>query len=168
MTSNFNTCVMDRADRVDVLKSELELIQETFNKYDDLLYRNRNWFISLWVAVIGAAVTLNSSDLAMIAALLSVLYFFLEGILRFQYMYKYVDRYRHLRAMVNQGDFDISDINIYDLTNKLNRDELSWKDKCRYNCKRLIESFFRLSSIIFYISMGLLTYLVVRHLESGI
>ena len=45
--------------RLEIIKLEMGLIQATLDKYDDLIFRNRNWFIMLWMATIGLGFTIN-------------------------------------------------------------------------------------------------------------
>lgn len=107
--------------RFEILKTELSLIQATLDKYDDLIFRGRNFFVTLWLASLGLAFTIKSPSVPLLAIGLSMLYWFLEGMMRHQYWFKYVDRYRFLRDHINQPHFDLDDISVYDLTNHFHR-----------------------------------------------
>ena len=48
---------LDEEKRFELLKLEMSLLQSTLDKYDDLIYRNRNWFITLWAALVGLSFT---------------------------------------------------------------------------------------------------------------
>lgn len=101
--------------KLEILKLEMGLIQGTFDKYDDLMWRNRNWFITIWAGAIGLGITTNQSALALLAMAAAFLYWIIEGTMRFQYWFKYVVRYRAIRTWLNESaDQDIS---VYDLTN---------------------------------------------------
>lgn len=102
-------------ERLEILKVEMSLIQGIFNKYDDLIFRNRNWFITIWVGAIGLAFTLKNPALTNLSILASALYWFTEGLMRYQYWYKYVVRYRAIRKWINESNS--SAISVYDLTN---------------------------------------------------
>jgi hypothetical protein len=102
-------------EQLEILKIEMSLIQGIFNKYDDLIFRNRNWFITIWVGAIGLAFTLKNPALTNLSLLASGLYWFTEGLMRYQYWYKYVVRYRAIREWINESDS--SAISVYDLTN---------------------------------------------------
>lgn len=106
----------DSNEKLEILKIEMTLIQGIFNKYDDLIFRNRNWFITLWIGAIGLAFTIKDPSLSYLAVLASALYWFTEGMMRFQYWYKYVVRYRAIRQWLNESESQ--SISIYDLTNK--------------------------------------------------
>jgi hypothetical protein len=106
--------ILTATERFEILKIELSLIQATLDKYDDLIFRNRNIFITLWIACIGLAFTIKSADITLLAAFLSLMYWFLEGMMRHQYWYKYVCRYRFLRDSLNKDEIDISEISVYD------------------------------------------------------
>lgn len=105
----------DPKEKLEILKLEMDLIQGIFNKYDDLIFRNRNWFITLWSGAIGLAITTNQSFLALLGVVVSIIYWIMEGMMRYQYWYKYVVRYRAIRSWLNESEVDA--ISIYDLTN---------------------------------------------------
>ncbi len=88
---------MNSSERFEVLKIELQLIQAMLDKYDDLIFRSRNFFMTIWMASVGLAFTIKTVEIFYLASLLSVICWFLEGMIRFKYWIKYVDRYRYLR-----------------------------------------------------------------------
>ena len=106
---------LDDNARLDILKIEMDLIQGTFDKYDDLIFRNRNWFITLWTGAIGLSFTIQSTAIPLLAVFVAAVYWFIEGMMRHQYWYKYVVRYRAIREWVNAPSAD--PISVYDLTN---------------------------------------------------
>lgn len=101
--------------KLEILKVEMSLIQGTFDKYDDLIFRNRNWFITIWAGAIGLAFTIKDPEITYLGVLAAGLYWFLEGMMRNQYWYKYVVRYRAIRAWLNESSEE--PISVYDLTN---------------------------------------------------
>lgn len=133
--------------RFEILKTELSLIQATLDKYDDLIFRGRNFFVTLWLASLGLAFTIKSPAVPLLAVLLSLLYWFLEGMMRHQYWYKYVDRYRFLRYHINQPEIPLSDISVYDLTNHFHRKSRTWWARVR-------ACFFKLEPSVLYGVMG--------------
>lgn len=133
--------------RFEILKTELSLIQATLDKYDDLIFRGRNFFVTLWLASLGLAFTIKSPAVPLLAVVLSLLYWFLEGMMRHQYWFKYVDRYRFLRDHINQPEIQLSDISVYDLTNHFHRMPRTWWARVR-SC------FFKLEPGVLYGVMG--------------
>lgn len=115
----------DPKEHLEILKVEMSLLQGIFNKYDDLIFRNRNWFITIWVGAIGLAFTLENPTLSYLAVLASVLYWFTEGMMRHQYWYKYVVRYRAIREWLNESTSE--SISVYDLTNHFGRRPSAWE-----------------------------------------
>lgn len=120
LSSTQSTILLQREDRLQILLTEMELLQGRFDKYDDLIFRNREWVITVVVALLGAALTLSRPQLGVLAAWAPALFFLAETSIRFAYWYKYVDRYRFIRDTLN-SESDISTISMYDLTNKYNR-----------------------------------------------
>lgn len=128
----------DSKEQLEILKVEMGLIQGIFNKYDDLIFRNRNWFITIWVGAIGLAFTVNEPNLSLLAILASAIYWVTEGLMRFQYWYKYVVRYRAIRKWLNEP-ISVS-ISFYDLTNHYGERAGKWE--------RIRNSFFKLEPSI--------------------
>ena len=133
--------------KFEILKTELSLIQATLDKYDDLIFRGRNFFITLWLASLGLAFTIKSEIVPLLAVALSGLYWFLEGMMRHQYWFKYVDRYRFLRDRINAPDFQLAGISVYDLTNHFHRIHRSWWARVR-------ACFFKTEPTVLYGVMG--------------
>lgn len=131
-------------DRLDFLKLEMGLIQQTLDKYEDFIFRNRNWFVTIWMGTLGLAFTIRSPTVPLLAAFAALLYWFTEGMLRHQYWYKYVVRYRAIRDWINSPTAEM--ISIYDLSNSLGADTGSWL--------RIRKSFLKLEPTIVYILMG--------------
>ncbi len=144
---------LDDAQRFDLLKLEMGLIQSTLDKYDDLIFRNRNWFITLWMGIVGLSFTINATELPLLAIALSILYLAIGGMMRHQYWYKYVLRYRSLRDAMNDADTDLSELSLYDLTNKYSRAP-------RNEWRRILKSFFKLEPLFLYTAMAVAAYLV--------
>lgn len=133
--------------KFEILKTELSLIQATLDKYDDLIFRGRNFFITLWLASLGLSFTIKSTVVPLLAVALSALYWFLEGMMRLQYWFKYVDRYRFLRDRINSPQFRIESVSVYDLTNHFHRVPRSlWA--------RIRACFFKIEPTVLYGVMG--------------
>lgn len=66
--------------KFDLLKLEMELIQKTLDKYDDLIFRNRNWFITLWAGTVALSFT-HSKISPLYALYLVILFWFIEGLM---------------------------------------------------------------------------------------
>lgn len=152
---------MTPEQRFDILKTELSLIQATLDKYDDLIFRGRNFFVTLWLASVGLAFSLKSAVVLWLAVALSVLYWFLEGMMRHQYWSKYVDRYRFLRDILNARGTNLDEIPIYDLTNHYSRQvQPSWN--------RIKASFFKLEPSVLYSVMALAAAIVWSLISVGV
>ena len=70
-----NTTSIERHDRLQILLTEMELLQGRFDKYDDLIFRNREWVITVVVALLGAALTLSLPQLGVLASWVPALFF---------------------------------------------------------------------------------------------
>lgn len=152
---------MDAVQKFEILKTELSLIQATLDKYDDLIFRGRNLFVTLWIASLGLSFTIKSPTVPLLAVLLSLLYWFLEGMMRHQYWFKYVDRYRYLRDQINSQTFNLSDISVYDLTNHFHGTSYSRR-------ARISACFFKLEPSMSFGVMGVAAFLVWLLLRFGV
>ena len=132
-------------DKLDILKLEMGLIQNTLDKYDDLIFRSRNWFITLWAGTIGLSFTQPKLS-PLYALFLAILFWFFEGLMRHQYWYKYVVRYRTIRNSVNNNDLE--NLSVYDMTNKFTNVNIKQSEK-------LFRCFLKLEPTMVYILMGI-------------
>ncbi len=128
-------------ERLEVLKIEMGLLQGTLDKYDSLIFQSRNWFISLWLGAVGLAFTAKVPNLALLAGAAAVIYWVFEGLMRHQYWYKYVVRYRAIRQWLNAPGSPEA-ISIYDLTNHYGERAAGWL--------RFRKCFFKLEPTIVY------------------
>ncbi|MCF8337917.1 MAG: hypothetical protein K9I74_08035 [Bacteroidales bacterium] len=137
---------LDNKERLELLKMEMQLIQATLEKYDDLIFRNRNWFITIWMGTIGLGFTISSQILFLFAGFISILFWGTEGIMRHKYWYKYVLRYRTLRDHINKKPLDLKNISLYDLTNHFMNIP---------KAKSIKKSFFKPESLLIYGALAL-------------
>ena len=144
--------------RLELWKIEMQLLQNVFNKYDDLIFRSRNWFITLWMAIVGFALSQRLPDFVLVASCLSIIYFILEFLFRFFYFQKYIYRYRALRDHLNDPSSTADSFSLYDLT--------SDKKKLASMRKKLKDSLFKPEPIIMYLIFAIggivLWWLVLR------
>lgn len=133
--------------RLDLIRQEMGLLQNVFDKYDDLIFRNRNFFVTLWIAGIAASATIKIPALSLCAALLALAYWFLEGMLRYNYMFKYVMRYRTIRDAINADCPPFAEISVFDLTNYyIGSNRRSWR--------KVRQSFLKSEPLLLYGLMG--------------
>lgn len=65
---------LDDKERFEILKIEMGLIQGTLDKYDDFIFKSRNWFISLWLGAIGLAFTTRTPRVALLGSAAAGIY----------------------------------------------------------------------------------------------
>jgi hypothetical protein len=97
-----------RTEKLDFIKLEMTLLQTRFDKYDDLIWRGRNWMMTVTAAFIGWSVAQKDDaierELLFVAALVPILFWLSEFVIRVGYASRYVHRYRVVRDAVNSGD----------------------------------------------------------------
>ncbi|MGY6518800.1 MAG: hypothetical protein ACXIUZ_08800 [Lysobacteraceae bacterium] len=151
---------MSPDQRFEILKIEISLIQKTLDKYDDLIFRGRNSFVTLWLAALGLAFTIKSEVVPLLVVAMSLAYWFLEGMMRHQYWFKYVDRYRFLRCKINEPEPALARLPVYDLTNHFNRAQI-------HRWKKIKACFFKFEPSVLYGVMGIIAFVlwVLLHCE---
>jgi len=115
---------LSRDERHDILLVELKALQDRFTKFDDLTWKSRSWAITLVSAILGwvlkdGLIFSSNKHLLFLAALIAVLFWLQEGLLRLNEMHKYADRYRKLRSSLNDKNALLESIPLYDLTNHI-------------------------------------------------
>ena len=108
----------------EVLLKEMEFLQTRFDKYDDLIWRNRSIFSTIVIAIVGIGIANNEKESFTLWISLSLiitgLFYIQEIVFRVSYVYRYVSRYRLIRDSINGvKDLKIEDLKLYDLTNRL-------------------------------------------------
>lgn len=151
---------LTHSERLEFLKVEMGLLQGTLDKYDQLIFQSRNWFITMWLGSVGLAITSRQFHLVWLAVAASGLYWLLEGLFRHQYWYKYVCRYRTMRRWLYERQPDEgAAIALYDLTN-----HYSSESSPRYfgdpigRWRQLWSSFFKIEPTVVYAAMGLAAF----------
>ena len=147
--------------RIDFLKIEMQLLQSVFNKYDDMIFRSRNWFVTLWMGTISLGVTIRIPVIILLASFLAAFYWTLEGTIRHQYWYKYVIRYRSIRDGLNNVPVNVKDLSIYDLTNHYGARKSS-------EFERLWKSFGKFEPFVLYLILGLVAVLLWWLVDTGV
>lgn len=118
------------AERFEVLKIEMSLLQSRFDKFDSLIFQMRGWLITIVAGLLGAAISLKNGQLALLAAGAAILFYFLETLWR-QNWFKYVIRYRRIRSVLHRGE-GVRDLTPYDLTDFYG-DRPGWSTRLRNN-----------------------------------
>ncbi|MGC9968529.1 MAG: hypothetical protein ABSC29_02240 [Minisyncoccia bacterium] len=65
--------------RYDLLKAELSLTQNQVDKYDQLSITTKTWAVTLWVALAGWAFQSKQGQIALIGALVPLIFWFFDG-----------------------------------------------------------------------------------------
>ncbi len=133
-------------DRLQILINEMNLIQGRLDKYDDLIFRNRGWTVTIIIALLGSALSFKKNELAILALFVLLLSYFIEILWRWLYMHKYVVRYEFIRDSLHDNK-PIDSFAVYDLTHKYGKSP-EWSSKMKH-CVYKLEPF------VFYIGLVL-------------
>lgn len=101
--------------RFEILKTELSLLQSRMDKYDDLIFRNRGWMVTIIAALMAGSVQLKSPSFALIASALPFPFLPLEVLWRWNYLSRHTMRYKTIRHALNEEQC-FRKLPLYDLT----------------------------------------------------
>lgn len=154
-TMTQESVLLEKKDRVQVLLNEMNLVQGRLDKYDDVIFKNRGWTITIAIALLGSALTLKKKELAILAVFVLLLFYLIEILWRWLYMHKYIERYRFIRDSLHDKK-PIDSFMVYDLTHHYGEPP-EWWSKVR-DCVLKLEPF------IFYVSLVIASF-VIRSLQ---
>jgi|SRR5579864_290815 len=141
---------IDISERLELLKLEMQLLQQRLAKYDDLIWTVRGWAVTLTVALTSWASAKLGDPAAMAwilrtATVVPALFWIEEGVLRAGYVAKYIDRYRLIRSALNDSAPDLETLPLYDLTGHY--------AGLTPPLRRLLRSFLRVESTFLYLAL---------------
>lgn len=140
-------------ERHAILLIELKALQDRFMKFDDLTWKSRSWSITLVSGILGwilkDGLQSPNKNLFFLAALVAVLFWLQEGLLRINNVHKYAVRYRRLRSTLNDKEASIESIPLYDLTNHI-------EGRALKDCSTILGSFFRAEQLVFYVLLAVI------------
>ena len=158
--------------RIDILKQEIEVINQKINHFDILRLRTKQMAIFLWVAVIGFGLKTDSpSDnglLFFLSIFVPIPFWYLEASFR-RYYKGWSERFKAIRLFFIDGEYKIADGTKPTLKDFLDSDKDSnfplsdyWaektvKDEVYQNAKSLRRSFFNHKILWVYFPMVLLS-----------
>ncbi len=102
----------------DFLIKEMDLLQSVFNKYEEWIFRSRTGLVIGLGALMSQLGTKHEADAAIIALILPILAWLVEGGIRWEHWYGFVQRHYAIRAFLNDTDGGAA-ISLYDLQNQL-------------------------------------------------
>lgn len=89
------------------LWKELDLLQPIVDKFDDFSFRIKNWFLTMFAAVIGYAVVNAKQELLWVNFLLIAIFYLYEVTYRISHRY-FLKRCREIQKLLRQGS-DVPD-----------------------------------------------------------
>jgi len=102
-------------DQLTILLKEMDLLQKVFDKYDDWIFKTRGGCITAVLALISISFSKLQTDLRFLAVLLPLISWVLEGMIRWDHWYGYVQRYFTISKFLNGNE--PPDLYVYDLKN---------------------------------------------------
>jgi len=92
--------------RLDILKIEIELIQEKVNHFDDLRHRTKQLAVTLWAAAVGAGATTGIDLVLYLAAFIPIPFWFLDSTYH-RYQEGHTGRMNAIRDFIRTGKFNV-------------------------------------------------------------
>jgi hypothetical protein len=85
-----------------MLEKGVSEIQGQIARLDDLLFKLKATFVTIWVAVIGWSATLKSNELISLALIVVLAFWMLEGVFR-AVQARFIDRAREFTSLLNDA-----------------------------------------------------------------
>ena len=136
---------IDDAYRKNILLKEMDLLQKVFDKYDGWIFKLRAGCLTAVAALVSSQI--KQPPLAKLAFVLVIMAFIVEGMIRWDHWYGYVERYNVIRKFLNGLNGDT--ICVYDLKNYRLEDRRSFRSLLSAESVR--SSFLKKEVIIFYL-----------------
>jgi hypothetical protein len=132
-------------DEKAILLKEMDLLQKVFDKYDDWIFKLRAACLTS-VAALSITYFKDYPNLRTLALLIPVMGWVVEGMIRWDHWYGYVERYNTIRNFLNSKE---GSLYIYDLKDYRDHGRKSLCEMLTY--ERLRPSFLKPEVVIFYI-----------------
>jgi uncharacterized membrane protein YqaE (UPF0057 family) len=133
-------------DQRNILLKEMEILQKVFDKYDDWIFKLRAGCITAVLALLSISFSKTQTDLRILAIFVPPVSWLLEGMIRWDHWYGYVERYLTISKFLN--DSNSSPIHIYDLKNYKGHKRTTCE---LFNQETLRASFGKIEPGLFYI-----------------
>jgi len=132
------------ADEKAILLKEMDLLQKIFDKYDGWIFKLR---AACLTSVPALSITLSAKhpELKTLAILIPFMGFFVEGMIRWDHWYGYVERYNVIRTFLNSKD---GKLYLYDLKNYRNGGRRNFLEM--FTRERIASSFCKQEVAVFY------------------
>jgi hypothetical protein len=150
--------------RIDILKQEIELIQEKINHFDDLRHRTKQLAITLWAAAVGVGATTGLDPVLYLAAFIPFPFWFLDSTYH-RYEEGYYARLKAIRTFIQSGRFIVCGQQEVSLAESLESDDFGNFPVPDFYGKLTIEreqhkrithpllNFIKVKTLIFYIPL---------------
>ena len=99
-----STTLMDF--KIEILKQEIEIINEKVNHFDNLRHQTKQMAIALSLAAIGAGITARLPQVLILAALVPLPFWALESVYHV-YQEGWYARFQSIRTFIRDGQFDV-------------------------------------------------------------
>ena len=145
---------LTRQERLDFLKIEISLLQEWFNKYDELIFRLRGWLMTIFVAVLGLMLNQKVTKLTGLLIGVAIFFYLFEMLWLYWYWSKRSLRFKEIRRALNSNLEELMCVPIFDFTYNYSRTNKS--------SQRFFMAIKSIEPIIFYSGLAVGTLLVNR------
>jgi len=132
---------MDEQKKFELMKLEISLLQDVFNKYDDWILKIRFYSFIILISFLGLYSTREPNYYSYYITFVPIFLYIHESFIRYKYLHKFEQRFRQIR---NQINIDDTRYPTFDPTAAYTR---KGDD---FNKKRIKNSFLKKESIIYY------------------
>jgi hypothetical protein len=134
-------------DQRNILLKEMDILQKVFDKYDDWIFKLRAGCVTAVLALLSISFSKTQIDLRVLTAFVPLVSWLIEGMIRWDHWYGYVERYLTIGRFLN--DARSPEIYIYDLKNYRGNNRRDWRQLLNHATLR--SSFGKIEPVVFYL-----------------
>ncbi|ODS34974.1 MAG: hypothetical protein A7316_10925 [Candidatus Altiarchaeales archaeon WOR_SM1_86-2] len=157
--------------KIDILKQEIEIVQQKINHFDDLRHRTKQMAVTLWLAAVGVGLTINLQLLLIIAAFVPFPFWVFESVYH-KYQEGWSARSTAIQSFIRTGKYKVRGVKDVSLEECLNspdfgefpvpdhyaKNTLSKKDHRKRT--NVLCNFVKIKKVIFYFPLVIIALLL--------
>ena len=163
----------------EILKQEIEILQQKINHFDVLRYRSRQMAIALWLATIGFGLSQYQNWIVILAILVPIPFWYIESIYHAN-QEGFIGRFWAIGIFIRDGKFDVQGKGDVELATCFSDQNFGGFPVADYYGNKTIEqenqkkrvsirrNFFKLKMVIFYLPLSVIALITAVLMFSGI
>jgi len=163
--------MMIRDLKIEILKQEIELVNQKINHFDDLRHRTKQMAVTLWLAAVGVGLTANLQVVLFLAAFVPFPFWIFESIYH-AYQEGWSARWWAIQAFIQTGRYTLrgdKDVSLEECLNSTDFGPFPVPDyygghtlpmKAHRERTSVLHNFFKIKMVLFYLPLMIIALLL--------